>query len=142
MRIDAAATPPVFLYSGCGKLLIVSACTHHERLTRSELVVFCLNVGFESHTEVPPKVPGPLHPPQPAHSGCCLVSSRVGDADFADLAEEVSKAQEVEAAPVPGVAVQTREDAELRIVLPIVDQLPSVRAFHLPDQLAVQKQLV
>ena len=70
------------------------------------------------------------------------VAAYFGDSDLADLTEEVSKAEVVEPSAVFGAAPKPGEDAELGLVFAIVDQLPTVRVGHAPDQPAVQEQLM
>ena len=67
------------------------------------------------------------------------ISPDVRDADFTDLAKKVARFVVVEAASVLGVAGQTRADAELGFVLPVVHQFPPIRAVHLPDEFTVEK---
>ncbi len=70
------------------------------------------------------------------------ISPDVRDADFTNLTKKVARLVVVESASVLGVAGQTRTDAELGVVLPVVHQFPPIRVVHLPDEFAVEKVIM
>ena len=79
-----------------------------------------------------------------------VIPTHVRHSNLPDLAEEVAEAAVVEviaegvvlAVAADHVAVDPGEDAELRLVLPVIDEPPSVGTPHSPDRTAVEEQAV